>query len=413
MLWVTRAVEVSPAEVVTRIAGFCSTFLDCLAEWGFGRMRGMRICMDYQPAVAQCAGIGRYTRVLASEMARLLSREDTLSLFYCDFRRKSNALEIAGAETVAFRALPGAVMQKLWHYAGFPPFNWIAGDADVYHFTNFTTKPLTQGKSVVSVHDMSFERFPQFAEKRNLSYLRAGIRRSVQSADAIITISEFSKGEIETLLPESRGKVSVTHLGIGSEFSIASREEVETVKKRFGLTRPYLMTVGTIEPRKNLEFLVDVFEKVAGQGIDLVIAGAPGWKCEAILKRFENTKYKDQLHYLRFIPDGCLPCLYSAASLFVIPSHYEGFGFAPLEAMACGTPVLSSSGGSLPEVLGNAACILDTFEVDAWAHEVVGIIQNPVRSAEMVQRGILCVSRYSWHHTAVQTLDVYKKVLGL
>ena len=374
-------------------------------------MQGMRICMDYQPAVAQCAGIGRYTRVLASEMARLLSADDTLSLFYCDFRRKSNALEIAGAETVAFRAIPGAAMQKLWHYAGFPPFNWIAGDADIYHFTNFTTKPLTHGKSVVSVHDMSFERFPQFAEKRNLKYLRSGIRRTVRSADAIITISEFSKREIETLLPESRGKVQVTYLGIGPEFSVASREDVEKVKERFGLKRPYMMTVGTIEPRKNLEFLVDVFEKLAGQGIDLVIAGAPGWKCEPILKRFENTKYKDQLHYLKFIPDGCLPCLYSAASLFVIPSHYEGFGFSPLEAMACGTPVLSSSGGSLPEVLGSAACIMESFDADAWAHEAVGIMNDPMRSSEMIQRGILCASRYSWHHTAAQTMAVYKKVV--
>lgn len=368
--------------------------------------------MDYQPAVAQCAGIGRYTRVLASEMAKLLAPEDSLRLFYCDFSRKAKAPEINGAQAVAFRALPGAVMQKLWHHLHFPPYNWIAGSADVFHFTNFTDRPISSGKSVVSVHDMSFERYPQFAEKRNLRHLRAGIRRSVRNADAIITISEFSKREIEELLPDARGKVFVTHLGISSEFSRASDGEIASVKEQLGLKRPFMMTLGTVEPRKNLGFLVDVFEKVAHQGIDLVIAGAPGWKCEPILERFAKTRFPNQLHYIKFVPDGKLSALYSAADLFVMPSYYEGFGFSPLEAMACGTPVLSSSGGSLPEVLGDAAHMLEGFNADAWAAEVLRLFTDKPCRAQMIERGVLGASRYSWKNTAVQTLAVYRKVLS-
>lgn len=366
--------------------------------------------MDYQPAVAQCAGIGRYTRVLAAELARLLDGGDALSLFHCDFRRRSEVTAISGAETVAFRLLPGAIMQKLWHHAQFPPFNWLAGDADVYHFPNFTTRPLSRGRSVVSIHDMSFERYPQFAEKRNLRHLRAAIRRTADEADAIITISAFSRDEIESLLPAARGKVHVTHLGIGSQFCQASAAAVAAVKKRLGLVRPFMLTVGTVEPRKNLEFLVDVFERLAGQGIDLVVAGAPGWRCDPIFRRFSMSRHADQFHYLRYVPDGDLAALYTAATLFVIPSHYEGFGFSPLEAMACGTPVLSSAGGSLPEVLGEAARIVQGYDPDEWAQAALTFFQDSDCRSAFMEAGILRASRYSWRETAAQTLRVYRKV---
>ncbi|MGI5868036.1 MAG: glycosyltransferase family 4 protein [Kiritimatiellia bacterium] len=367
--------------------------------------------MDYQPAVAQRAGIGRYAKMLAGALSNALAEEDVLRLFYCDFRRRAVAPELPRVEPAPFHALPGAVMQKLWHHARFPPFNWVAGAADVFHFTNFTTRPLTAGKSVVSIHDMSFARFPQFAERRNLRHLSAGIERSAKAADAIITISEFSKREIEALLPVARGKVHVTYLGIGSEFGVASEGDVARVRAEIGVTRPFMLAVGTVEPRKNLEFLVDVFERVAPQGIDLVVAGAPGWKCDAILNRFETTAFPGQLHYLRFVPDGLLAALYSAAALYVIPSHYEGFGFGPLEAMACGTPVLSSSGGSLPEVLGDAACVMEGCDPDAWAERALAIISGGELRDRLIRDGARRAARFTWQGTAAATLDVYRKAL--
>lgn len=372
----------------------------------------MKICMDYQPAVAQCAGIGRYTRVLASELAKLLDPEDELRLFYCDFKRAGKRHSVDGAEYVTFRAMPGAVMQKMWHHLRFPPFNWSAGGADIYHFTNFTDRPITRGKSVVSIHDMSFVRYPQFAEKRNLKYLRAGLKRTARNADAIITISEFSKAEIEELLPEARGKVFVTYLGIGEDFKPATEVETEAARRELGLSHPFIMALGTVEPRKNLEFLVDVFEQVAEDGVDLVIAGAPGWKSRPILERFENTRFPNQLHYLRFVPDGKLATLYSAASLFVMPSFYEGFGFTPLEAMACGTPVLTSSGGSIPEVVGSAARVLEGFDLREWVEEVRAILGDPGRRAEMSRTGREHAAGFRWENTARETLEIYRKVLG-
>lgn len=370
-------------------------------------------CLDYQPGVAQGAGIGRYTRELAKNLPALLDGDERLRLFFCDFHRRTSDNPVPGTDARACRWIPGAVLQKAWHWLGAPAFDRFSGPADLFHFTNFCTRPVRAGRSVVSVHDMSFERFPQFAEEKNLRYLHRGVARSVERADAIITISEFSKREIEELLPAARGKVHVTYLGIDPDFAPAPDARVRAVREKLGLSRPFLLSVGTIEPRKNLEFLVDAWEKLAPEGIDLVLAGAPGWRCEPIFARFESSPFRDRLHYVRRVPDGTLADLYSAAALYVTPSHYEGFGFPPLEAMACGTPVLSSDGGSLPEVLGDAATVLHGFDADAWAHEARRLLSlGEEARADLVRRGREQAARFRWADTVRSTLAVYREVLA-
>lgn len=370
-------------------------------------------CLDYQPGVAQGAGIGRYTRELAKNLPALLTPDERLRLFYCDFHRRTSGNPVPAAEARACRWIPGTVLQKAWHWLGAPAFDCFSGPADLFHFTNFCTRPVRAGRSVVSVHDMSFERFPQFAEEKNLRYLHRGVARSVERSDAIITISEFSKREIEALLPAARGKVHVTYLGIDPDFAPAPADRIAAVRKTLGLERPFLLSVGTIEPRKNLGFLVDAWEKLAPEGIDLVLAGAPGWRCEPIFARFEASPFRDRLHYVRRVPDGTLADLYSAASLYVTPSHYEGFGFPPLEAMACGTPVLSSDGGSLPEVLGDAASVLHGFDADAWAHEARRLLSLEGADRDsLVRRGREQAARFRWEDTVRATLAVYREVLA-
>jgi glycosyltransferase involved in cell wall biosynthesis len=366
--------------------------------------------MDYQPAVAQRAGIGRYTRVLAEQLVRTAGSDDRLRLFYLDFSRKAATLDVPGAELVPHRLFPGRVLQRMWRHVGWPAFDDLAGPADVYHFTNFILPPLRRGKSVVTIFDMSFERFPQFAEDRNLRFLRAGIRNTVARADAIITISQFSSDEIEALLPASKGKLHPIPLGISQDFRRPPDADIGALRKSLGLERPYLLTVGTIEPRKNLPFLVDVFERLAGTDVDLVIAGMPGWKCEPILARFADSRRADRIRYVQYVPDGGLAALYAGAELFVVPSFYEGFGFPPLEAMACGTPVVSSAGGSLPEVLGDAALVLQGFDADHWAAEVGQLLSDSLRRKALATAGVAQAARYRWETTARQTWDVYRGV---
>ena len=369
-------------------------------------------CLDYQPAVAQGAGIGRYTRLLARNLVPQLARDERLRLFFCDFRRKAERDPVPGAEARAFRLLPGALMQKAWAKLGAPAFDRLSGPADVFHFTNFVARPVRRGRTVLSIHDMSFERFPEFAEARNRAYLHANVARSVARADLIVTDSEFSRREIEELLPEARGRVRTTLLGISPDFRPAPAEAVAEVRAKLGLERPFLLDVGTVEPRKNLPFLVDFWEKLAPEGFDLVVAGAPGWRCEPIFGRFAEAerRFPGRFHYVRYVPDGLLEALYTAASLFAIPSHYEGFGFPPLEAMACGAPVLSSDGGSLPEVLGSSARIVRGFDADAWAHAALELLREaPSDRAARIAAGRAQAARFTWERCAQETLAVYRE----
>jgi glycosyltransferase involved in cell wall biosynthesis len=360
--------------------------------------------------VAQVAGIGRYTRLLAEHLALSASADDALRLFYLDFRRRATPPDLKGATLAPYRKLPGSVLQRLWRFSKRPYFDDIAGAADVFHFTNFIAPPMKSGSCVATIFDMSFERFPQFAEDRNLRYLRAGIRGTVERADAIITISDFSAAEITELLPAARGKVRSIPLGISPTFKRPPEEAIAAMRQRLGIKRPYLLTVGTIEPRKNLPFLVDVFNRLDSVDMELVIAGMPGWKCEPILDRFANARCSSRIHYLRYVPDGDLAALYAGASLFVVPSFYEGFGFPPLEAMACGTPVVSSAGGSLPEVVGDSALVLSDFDPDHWATEILRLLGDSDKLREMSISGIQHSSGFRWEETARRTWEVYREV---
>ena len=371
-------------------------------------------CLDYQPAVAQGAGIGRYTRDLAKAIVPLLGGDDTLRLFCCDFHHRLKSPPVSGAALKAIRFIPGALLQKAWTRFRAPAFDRFSGPADLFHFTNFVTRPVRSGKIALTIHDMSFERFPEFAEERNRAYLHANVGRSAEEADVIFADSEFSKNEIESLLPSTRGKTFSTLLGVSPDFAPASAQTVEEVRKKLGLVRPFILTVGTIEPRKNLLLLVDFWEKLAPSGVDLVISGAPGWRCEPIFERFAEAekRFPNAFHWIRRAPDGALGALYTAAALFATTSHYEGFGLPPLEAMACGTPVLSSAGGSLPEVLGDAATIVRSADPDDWAEAASRMLAlSPDERTEISRRGRARASLFTWEKCATETLAAYRSVL--
>ena len=373
----------------------------------------MHVCLDYQPAVAQRAGIGRYTRQLARQLMPFFGAEDRLRLFYLDFSRKAEAPAVPGAELHPWRLLPGALIQQLWKRVGGPPFDALAGAADLYHFTNFIIPPLRRGKAVVSVHDMSFARLPDCAEDRNRAYLASQLERTLRRADAIITISHFSAGEIAALHPETQGRIHVTHLGIDETFRRPPEAEIAAFRRKRGLERPYLLSVGTIEPRKNFPLLVEAFDALDRDDIDLVVAGRQGWHCEPILDSFRNARRAGQIRHLDDVTDAELPALYAGARIFALASRYEGFGFPPLEAMACGTPVVTAPAGAVAEVVGDAACIVAANEAGAWRAALAGLLDDPERCAQLTAAGLGQVRRYRWAETARQTLNVYRHVLGL
>lgn len=366
----------------------------------------MKVCIDIQPAIAQRAGVGRYTRALAERVGEFRGA-DSVRLFYFDFQRRGAPFPTPGAEQTAVHWCPGRWAQKTWKVLDWPPFDWFAGRADLYHFPNFIIPPLTAGRTVVTIHDASFLRHPEFAERRNLAYLRARIAATVRQADAIITDSEFSARELEELLAADRGRIFTIHLGVGIQAPSAAH--VADFRRRFKLERPYLLTVGTLEPRKNLEFLVGVFERLRAFDGELVIAGMRGWKYEPILRRLQTSSRAAAIRYLEYLPEAELAALYGGAEIFVFPSVYEGFGLPPLEAMRCGVPVLAASAGALPETLGAGARLVPGFDAESWAEEVRRLLADAASRQTLIDSGRRHAANYTWSETARKTWEIYRK----
>jgi len=369
----------------------------------------MRVCIDIQAGITQRAGVGRYTKMLAEHLGASAAGDD-LCLFYFDFKRKGIPFPVANASHQVARWVPGRVVQRVWRTIRWPPFDWFAGKADVYHFPNFVLPPLRKGKTVVTIHDASFVRFPNFAEQRNRRYLQARIRDTVDRADAIITDARCGAEEVQGLFGAKPEKVFPIYPGIPETMARPDPESVAGVRRKLALSKPDLHFFGTREPRNNIAFLVEIFEHLRGFDGELVIAGMPGWNYEPILERLRTSPRTADIRYIRYVDDNDLPALYAGAELFLFPSLYEGFGFPPLEAMACGTPVISSTGGSLPEVLGKGAVLIPKFDADHWAEMALAVMSGVDLRRSLVAEGRQQASKYTWSDTAQRTWQVYRKV---
>lgn len=367
----------------------------------------MNVCIDIQAAVAQRAGVGRYVASLVAHLGAGRGA-DSIRLFHFDFKRRGTALASPGATSRVARWIPGRLVQQAWKRIRFPPFDLFAGAADVYHFPNFIRPPLARGRSVVTIHDLSFLRFPEAAEPANLRYLSARIDDTVARADAILADSETIASEIRERWPAAAAKVTGVPLGLPDGFARPSDDAILAVRRRYGLDRPWILSVGTVEPRKNYPFLIDVFERLREFDGDLVIAGMRGWLCDPIFDRMARSPLAARIRHIEYPSDADLPSLYAGASAFVFPSLYEGFGFTPLEAMACGAPTIVSTGGSLPEICGDGAEVVSGFDAEAWAGRIGRVLGDDALQADLVERGRRNAARFTWAETARRTWAVYR-----
>ncbi len=366
--------------------------------------------MDIQAALGQRAGVGRYVRELLWNLGASAG-PDELAAFYFDFRRTGLEAVPPGVEMRACRWLPGRVAQAAWKRLGFPPYEWFAGPADLYHFPNFIRPPLGRGrKSVVTIHDVSFLRMPETTEAKNLAWLTAEIRQTAERADAILTDSHFSAREIVELLEVPADKVFPVWLGLPKFGPPPSPEAVAQARRALGLEKPYLLMVGTVEPRKNIPFLVKIYEALKDFDGDLVLAGGLGWKTGPTLRAISESPRQAGIKLLRHLDDAQLSALYAGASAFVFPTRYEGFGFPPLEAMGRGAPVVSARNSSLIEVLGAAAEWVEGYDAEAWAQKVRAVLSDSARAARLRAAGLAQAQKFTWEETARRTWEVYRRL---
>ena len=376
-----------------------------------------RIAIDYTPAYEQGGGIGRYVRELCAALSALDST-NRYRLFLAGAARSS----LPAPPAPNFRWQPTRLsahwLARIWQRARIPlPVETFTGAVDLFHATDFVLPPTLPGtRTLLTVHDLSFVRVPDAASPPLKAYLDVVVPRSVAKADHVLADSEATKADLIDLYGTKAEKISVLYSGVDRRFRpVTSAASTRAVREKYGLSgREYLLSVGTVQPRKNYSRVIRALSQVRLRGMDLhyAIAGGQGWLEEEMKQTITQTSLRDQVHLLGFVDDGDLPALYSEAQTLLMPSLYEGFGLPVLEAMACGTPVIASDVSSLPEVAGDAALMVDPYDSDAIADAILRIQADADLRASLIESGYRQSKRFTWERSAAQLKSIYDQMLG-
>ena len=309
-------------------------------------------------------------------------------------------------------------LARLWHRLRLPvPIELALGRLDLYHSPDFTLPPTLPGTpTILTVHDLSFARDPESASPALKRFLDAAVPRSVRRATGILADSEATRQDLLALYGTPPEKVAVLYSGVDSRFQpVRDAAALADLRAKCGLGQgPFVLSVGTVQPRKNYARLIQAFARLAADRADLrlVIVGGSGWMAERIHGEAARLGLQGRVLFPGFVADDDLPALYSAAAAFAYPSLYEGFGLPLLEAMACGAPSLTSTASCLPEVAGDAALLVNPHDVDDIASALLRLLDDaPLRQA-LVERGRAHAAEFTWERAAEQLLSEYAGLGG-
>jgi glycosyltransferase involved in cell wall biosynthesis len=384
----------------------------------------MRIGIDITSAVAQSAGIGRYTRELMRALFAL-DAPHTYSLLYATEKRVKPPIDRLPPGT-RVRRLPfhDKWLARIWHRLRLPiPVELVTGPLDLFHSPDFTLPPTrSRTRTLLTVHDLSFLRDPDSAVPSLREFLARAVSRSVARADRVLADSQATKDDLASLFGTPAGKIDVLLSGVDARFKpVRDPAALAAVRAKHGLgSGPIVLAVGTIQPRKNYVRLIQAFGQVVGHwwqtgsdlmgDVKLVIAGGRGWMFDDIFAEVTRLDLEGRVKFAGFVDEADLPALYSAAAVFAYPSLYEGFGLPVLEAMACGAPVIGSNVSSIPEVVGDAGLLVDPTDVDAIAAGMIGLLKDASARDDYMRAGIRRAARFTWDAAARQLLSIYDRV---
>ncbi len=368
----------------------------------------MRIGIEITPLTATPTGVGYYVRHL---LAALLAQQDAPE--YVGFASGLHTPTLTGL-SLHYRRLPvpTRLLYKCWEHVALPRVDTVLGGVDVYHAVNYVLPPVKKAKRILSIHDLCFLRHPEWASPKIVGPFQRTIRKHAHEADKVIACSESTKREIVDLLELPEDRIQVIYDAADVLFQpvdpVLAQKQIE---EALNITFPYLLFVGTREPRKNLGGLLEAFSK-ADIPHHLVIAGGAGWNSNDLQEQVTRLNLADKVHFTGYLNDRALfPALYSAAAAFVFPSWYEGFGLPLLEAMACGCPVIASNATSMPEVGGDAALYVSPQDTDVWAKNLEQVTGDDALRQSMRLQGLEQAKRFSWQQCAEETLNCYRSVL--
>lgn len=351
-------------------------------------------------------GINRYETQLAAALLRAGSGDE--------FRLYASSGTGEATAGAAVRTPPFSVanpaLRLAWEHSGMVA-QAQRDRLDLLHGMAFVVPPAWRKPSIVTIHDLALLK-EGHAPRRRTMYLRPMIGQSVRRAGRVLVISSHTKADVMEIFDIDPAKIVVTPLGVSPHMKPLDSGARMQFRAAHTLTRPTLLYVGTLEPRKNIPNLLRAFDLVASRiDAELVLAGAEGWLTGELHQTLGTMKARDRVRLTGFIPETELSAWLSAADVFVFPSRYEGFGLPPLEAMACGTPVVSSTSSSLPEVLGDDALLADPDDMEGIAEEVERVLTDPALAANLRTRGIERAARFTWDETARLTLNAYREAV--
>lgn len=362
----------------------------------------MKIGIDCRLHYYNRAGIGRYIRNLVRELPECVTDEMELVLFQS--RRERERLSAAPALHRRRVVTPAHHRWERWLLAA----EIAPRKVDVLHSPDHVAPNRVGWQSVVTVLDLAFLAHPEAYSAASLVYYTQ-VFRTLSQAAKVITISDFTRQEVLNRISIAPEKVVTTQLAVDPGYYPRSQSECEDVASRLEVPDSYFLVVGTIEARKNLERLIAAYALLPRKGRPhLVFAGGRGYHYDRVLEAVQEYRLEDQVRFLGYVGDEDLPMLYSGAAGLLYPSRYEGFGLPILEAMACGCPVVTSNRGSMAEVAGNAAILVDPNSAESIAHGIADLLDSSSVRAGLIAKGSARVQEFSWRTAAEQTLDVYR-----
>ncbi|MBN1917991.1 MAG: glycosyltransferase family 4 protein [Verrucomicrobia bacterium] len=369
------------------------------------------MAIDIQGLLRQKTGVGHTLYDLIEALAAL-DAPDEFTAFY--FSRRPVGLpfcrERFRERRVAFP--PGRLLSLMWKRLPFPPVDAFLDEADVVHFPDFVARPVRRGRVIVTVHDLSFLRLPETVEPKNRAFLSRNVPRSLERADAVIAVSDFTRRELEEVFPQARGKVHVIRHGVRRVFRGVGQSRADA-KPAPELPSRYVLAVGTVEPRKNLGVLLDAMDiarrRKALSHVVLVVVGGSGWLAGELERRLAVAQQAGLVVRLGYVTDETLRDLYANAAALAFPTKYEGFGLPALEAMASGLPVVCSNVASLPEVVGDAGILVEDPAPGPFADALERVLTDETLAADLRQRGLERAATFTWERAARETLELYRQ----
>lgn len=368
----------------------------------------LRVAVDATPLLGRPTGVGAFC---AGALSGLAGRSDlAVEAFAVSWRRRHGIEDkLPPGVSVEQRPMPARPLHWAWRRVDLPPLEWFVGPADVVHGTNFVVPPTRRAARVVTVHDLTTVRFPELCDAPTLAFPSL-VRRAMAAGAWVHTPSAAVAEEVVETLGADPDRVRAVHSGVPplpAPDPSAAEAAVRAVLPR-GTAR-YVLAIGTFEPRKDLPGLVRAFGEIAPERPDLalVLAGQPGWGSEALEQAIDRSPVATRVVRTGWIDDSALAALIQRCELLAYPSLYEGFGFPPLQAMAAGVPVVATRVGALPEVLGDAAALVEAGDSHALAAALVEVLDDPVRRDELVCRGRERSAGFSWDRCAAGLAALY------